>query len=469
MYNGNERYRRLAPEGRLPFDVIHGAQEIGLSSLTRGNLTVAHQWLQGQLYQSGIHGERDSRRNYDGLKAVRTKFPKVSVEAWEDVPDGTTAVVGELGRETGQLRVAVKEADGGISLSQRGISIRRALRPISFDQYIQQLADSILDLNNDNSTVNVGFSLEVPHTSILTDTGMDAIINTDGNHNRFPWNSELGGVPDEERNIMQAVQRHLRTHGVEVEHGVIADGATAVALDIFSASDAAAEGFVVLDGGMAAGADTTAAIKNHTLDIGNASWSDDQVARKLRQKLQEEGKLDTEADQPLLKHELGEYLPLRLAMGIELLGDKIAQNSRNIAEKIWQQAETNNSLISDIAAGKVQFTHNANINLTIRLLARSVLRRAEQVYGAITAVVAEPPLKEREDKVKLEQGVPVALLTTGDLLHAATGGKLLRTLNTGVRIEAANLLGREVDVYRAVPKFGLAAAAMAWDHLEVAA
>jgi len=201
-------------------------------------------------------------------------------------------------------------------------------------------------------------------------------------------------------------------------------------------------------------------------EIGQGAIEDNEVSKRMRQKLMDKGLLAPADNHPKIEHETGQYLPLRLAAGIEILAaekDKFpAVNAPALAETIIQQAQEQPSLMSDLATNKTRLTPSTEVNEAIQVLAQGLMERAAQMYGILYATTAEPlqtptPHQEFSD----------AFLTEGStILKGAIAEN--RTVKD-VAEEVSEGLGHKITIYKASGVAGIAGLTMAQSRMRNAA
>jgi len=391
-----------------------------------------------------------------GLLAIQTGIAILRPEIWKAIPDQTTVPVVEFGGTKLKL-FRVTKTDGSL-VKERvyDTDFAQDERQMTFDAFITTIASPLADTTtpDDHHNINFGVSLAFPQINIPTRYGVEAeLLSEDGKLTKewqiTDWEEE--GV---QRNIVQAIQEKLGiTNGV----GIVTNDTPGVTLDVAAAMRADREGFEALRGGIVGGSGINGAVSLNkgiiNTEIGQAPWEDDQVAKRMRERLIKKGILQEKDDKPIMEHELGQYLPLRLAAVFDLLQEQ-GLYRQDLPDIIESAARENQTLMSDLAAGKHALTGDGDIDKALTLYANIILTRAAQVYGILAATIAEPVLAlKKTDK-------PAALLTEGSALLNGYG------LKSGAEQEAERLLGQKITLYPASSTDGIAALTMSWNELQ---
>lgn len=453
------------------------ARQIGLGPMDQAAVR-GQFFLLNQQLDNGITETRDPR-----LMAIKTRVPLVSAEAWAQVPTGTQTLTAEFGGTNVNVAVAEKQRDGTIALSEKLYSeaIPREARAVTYDAFINRVATPLAEYAPllGEQPLRFGMSIGLPHRNEQGNQGIEVHLEPKQGGILPKENVILDWetIPQEERGIVAAVGRRITelSPRIEIKTGVGVNDTPGVALDAGAAQRARVEGFHVTADGTVNGTGTNKAVYltsgEHSgtiipkadeglvnTEMGHAEWFETPVSRQMRARLIEKGVLPTEQDIPELEHETGQYLPLRLAAGIELLGQHGIMRITNpgiLAKRVETLSELEPALMSKLVTGEMILTGDGILNQTIQQLAQGVMERAAQVYGIMHATTLE-----RKHHVSEK---PLASLTEGStILKGKIDGE--RTLKAEAEKVAAQL-GHPITIYPAAGLAGIAGLTMAYEHM----
>jgi hypothetical protein len=357
-----------------------------------------------------------------GILAIPTDLPShIDERDWTPVPVGDPGVTAEFAGTNWKVHSSKKQPDGSLALTQTHlVEYPEPDRKVSFDEFVTRLCTPLAEahLTSHGDTPFNGFvALGFPHANVHTpgSPDVDAYFLFD-DKGRGPkewqitdWDPERDRNPETARRLGPAVRQKLTELGIsQVESLVFINDTSAVALD----RDAQRQAIDVLlldffPNGNVGGSGTNKTIKGVNTEIGHAFWPHDEIWQRMR----DNGW--TQNEKPEMETETGQYLSLRLAAGLQILGDEgLIPDAEAKAERIVRESKDDPAYISKLATGEVEADSQT------QALALRVLRRAGQVYGIADAAAAESALGERTP-----DATPAAMLTEGSVVHKGYGIK----------------------------------------------
>ncbi|HVF69709.1 MAG TPA: hypothetical protein VNA13_04060, partial [Xanthomonadales bacterium] len=265
--------------------------------------------------------------------------------------------------------------------------------------------------------------------------------------------------PKEKRSLAGSVRAELLKLGVEnVQSLVFINDTSAVSLDKEAEYTAVKmRGYEFFPNGNVGGSGTNSTLRGVNTEIGHSFWPTDAIYERMK------ANGWTQNERPELETETGQYLALRLAAGVQILGEygfditpdertaQLHRNTQEIVDDILRGAENDPAYISRLARGEI------NAESVLVHFANRVLKRAGQVYGIMYAATAEAMLGEREP-----EDVPAGMLTEGSVIHK---GHLIKSMAE----VTAKRLGQPIRIVEASGAKGVTYLAMAKPHLQEAA
>ena len=472
-----EAYKTTHEIRNVPARLIESAQSIGLLGLEQEAIKPRfidiQQRLVTGLRRSGEPTIADGGMAADeGFASFRTGIPLISNEAWGRVPNGTESYVASVGGTNTKYYKTTKESETDIRLERIGeLKYEQdAKKQLTFAEFIDRTVKPIAEAYNNASEkpdrLHFGISLAFAHKNIVTEEGLDAEFSPLDEFGTFPkgWKiTDWAKIPEKERGFIQAIKRGFQKYDIDpaIVNAVILNDTPGTALDSSAARKATEDGKKILAIGAVGGTGTNfAGDQEGLINFELGRWplpkdtegkADNVTERVLDNMLQDSLHFDPAAKRgvPELENETGgKYAPERLRAGIQILGEQMPEilpDANELADWIKVASEQNETLISDLASGKLY------ISDLVQRLAQGVLTRAGQHFGLASAAVADVLYGDRQKEDE------AALLVEGSFVNRATGVK-------DEAEKTAFSLGQPISIYEANSIKGVGALAMSWEY-----
>ncbi len=478
------------PEGRS-IALEQETRRIGLVEMDLPTLQARKQNLLRQIkigFDRIAKGDPPTKAD-GGILAIPTGLPEyIPSEAWDQVRPGTIAVTGEVAGTNWKFHQAVKVENGLLSLDRPEIiTYPEDDRKVTFDEFVTRLAEplaaqykamlerpDIRDLNPNGAPPLIGaISLGFPHANTQSEDSpdVDAIFLFD-DEGKGPKEWQITDWdPAVQLSLAQATREKLTSLGItNIESLAFINDTSAVSLDTGMSTLAIERpNFLFFPNGHVGGSGTNATLRGINTEIGHALWPGDPIIDRMK------ANGWTQNDNPELETETGQYLPLRLAAGVQLLsesGFRITtphgyreRSTQEIVKDILEGTKRDPAYISNIADG------NIYAEPELRGLAKRMLHRAGQVYGVLYAANAEAVLGERTPEPVPDaanvggqtiEPVPAAMLTEGSVVLKGSNIEAWAVLT-------ARDLGQPIEILPASGAKGVTYLAMSKPYLEDAA
>lgn len=435
--------------------------------------------------------KRSGMAEDQGFAGYRLEAPLISPEVWARVPDGTLSYVVSVGGERFRHFRLIKD-EGELRTDEE---LGRADYPHGVDRTVtlDELADRISSpliadyksFSTNPPQVNVGISLAFPHTNIVRDDGIDAILAPLDESGRLTKHWTISDWEQSKNNpsLIDRIKMRFRDAGIDTQdmRFVIVNDTEALALDTntgnhIKPNDQIAPVYAVAGSGInhAVYLNSTDRFRGFcNLESGRISLSSTDVSDRMLTLLnRDEWHRDvTAVNEPTeLEHEVGAiYIPRRIEAGIQLLremefseGGRIFRSdeyAQELIRVIEANCHTRPTYLSDVLSETPpdELAEDPLIqDKVVQNLIRRALKRSGQFIGLSTAGVLSAV-----DDARFREGQHI-ILSDGAFLHEAEGVR-------NHAEQTARSLGFDITFTHASRVNGVAALAMSYDHLREAA
>ena len=377
---------------------------IGLNEFSQGELAALYHSLCKRI-EIGLHRSGSPTQEDGGLLAIRTGIPVLTHDQWHGVPSGCEALVCAYGGTNWIIGHARKAEDGTIhivELHKQSITLNE--RCHTFQGFVELMAEMLLATSKDHQLTHittVGISFGFAHISERVSYGIEGILtsaNLSKGWQLSDWDQQ------EDKRLGKALMQELNASGeMHIEQIAMINDTCAVALDLGSITGYLQQGIDVLPVGIVYGTGTNACLWHQAtlvnLEIGEAPYEQELLHDPIIEAMVAKNVVPAPA---IIEHYTGGFLPLRLAVALELLAEQgVLPQGKALGDAV-QHAD--GTLLSILAAGKVdgeELRHAWNVPVEdaampiLQLLAQRTLQKAGQVYGVILAAVIQQARKEQ--------------------------------------------------------------------------
>lgn len=377
---------------------------IGLGQLNQRELEMLYHSLCKRI-DIGLHRSGSPTQEDGGLLAIRTGIPVLTHALWQKVPSGSEALVCAFGGTNWIIGHVRKDEDGSIciaELSKYQIAVTERCK--TFQDFVQLMADLLLSTSKEHKLTYIstlGISLGFAHISERVSYGIEGILTS--SHLSKGWQLS-NWDPQEDKYLGKALMQILNASGeLHIEQIAMLNDTCAVALDFGTVTSYVQQGCDILPVGIVYGTGTNACIGDRAelvnLEIGEAPYEQEILNDPTIEAMVTRNIVPFP---PILEYYTGGFLPLRLAMALQLLDEQgVLPQGKALGDAV-QHAD--GTLLSILAAGKVNIealrnswhvpVEEASLPI-LQLAAQRVLQKAGQVYGVILAAVIQQVRKEQ--------------------------------------------------------------------------
>ena len=325
-------------------------------------LDVFNQYELETLYHSlckrieiGLHRSGSPTQEDGGLLAIRTGIPVLTQALWQQVPPGSEALVCAYGGTNWIIGHAKKDEDGTVcivELSKHTIAVTERCQ--TFQGFVQLMANLLLATSKAHHLTHistVGISFGFAHISERVAYGIEAIL-TSGYLSKgwqlSDWDQQ------EDTRLGKALMEVLNASGeLHVEQIALVNDTCAVALDFGAVTSYVRQGVDVLPVGIVYGTGTNACLGDRTelvnLEIGEAPYEQELPKDPVIEAMVARNVV---VSPPILEYYTGGFLPLRLAVALELLDEQGVLPQGKALGEAMRYAD--GALLSNLAAGNVR-------------------------------------------------------------------------------------------------------------------